>query len=149
MQRLEAGDAFRQVAHGRRPAKVQQQQRDHGPVEEAPQDKPIAALAIGVAASSRAGRYSRHVSVGGRFHAEVGGSCASGGTVVTEGISLAALLSTGGAACAETMPKPRQNIRKARRNKAQAARMPEIIKEVTSLESRLEYIRARAADSFK
>src|SRR5664280_2288207 len=80
---------------------------------------------------------------------KLGEGCASGGTVVTEGISLAALLPADGGGCAETMPKPRQNIRKTRRNKAQAARMPEIIKEVTSLENRLEYIRARAADSFK
>src|ERR1019366_2904848 len=75
--------------------------------------------------------------------------CASGGTVVTEGISLAALLPAGGAGCAAAMPKPRQNTRKARRNQAQFARMPENIKNVTSLESQQEYIRARAVVSFK
>src|ERR1035441_1470109 len=74
---------------------------------------------------------------------------ASGGTVVTEGISLAALLPFPGAACAAAMPKPRKNIRKTRRNKAQFARMPEIIGKVTSLENQQEYIRARTVVSFK
>src|ERR1039457_6971537 len=60
---------------------------------------------------------------------------ASGGTVVTEGISLAALLPFAGADCAAAMPKPRQKTRqKTRRNKAQFARMPEIIGKGTSCE---------------
>src|ERR1039458_8675724 len=71
---------------------------------------------------------------------------ASGGTVVTEGISLAALLPFVVADCAAAMPKPRQNTR---RNKAQFARMPEIIGKVTSLENQQEYIRARTVVSFK
>src|ERR1019366_2017507 len=80
---------------------------------------------------------------------------ASGGTVVAEGISSTALLLAGGAACAAAMPKPRQNIRKTRRNKSQVARMPENIGKVSSLRvsrglyGRAEWLVSRESHSIR
>ena len=48
LQKSEACDALGDIAHPGRKARVQQDQRDRNGVEKVPEDKPVAALKVGI-----------------------------------------------------------------------------------------------------
>ena len=71
LQRPEAGQALGEVAHAGREAGAEEEPGDAEPVEEAPEDQPVAPLEVGVRARPLLRAEGRQVGVGGRLRGRI------------------------------------------------------------------------------